>query len=91
MELVIKTSDLYRLAFDSALSSSFPALPMKGIPVRSSSLPGASPINMISAREGPGAEKPNNLRIQSSYMCHVREMRTPHEATAKLSRELPFP
>ena len=51
--LVMKRSDLERPAFSRASSSTLPARPVKGSPLRSSSRPGASPISMISALEGP--------------------------------------
>src|SRR5687767_7783520 len=40
-------------AASSALSNKRPAGPTKGLPVRSSSLPGCSPINMTLARREP--------------------------------------
>src|SRR5215208_4215354 len=57
-------------AASSALSNKRPAGPTKGLPVRSSSLPGCSPTNMTFTRRAPS---PKTVCVPFSHRSQARQ------------------
>jgi len=60
------------LARSSISSRNFPALPTNGFPVSSSFLPGACPMSMILAGQGPSPGTACFLPLQSLHSKHLR-------------------
>jgi hypothetical protein len=63
------------------LSSSLPAGPTKGSPLRSSCSPGASPMTIQSTSgawpsDRPAGPAPNTVRVRRSYRGHARQPAT---------------
>src|SRR3712207_1740585 len=78
-------------ASPSALSSSRPAGPTNGLPLRSSWSPGCSPTNTIRAVSGPS---PNTVCVAGSHSSHARHsaaaVRSPSRPTPAGGEAIPF-